>query len=75
MLLPLADEFADYEYPFLASVLQGSIQDRTSPYEVKTVAVRKSPVKSIGGFTVLPDYALEECPADYAGLMLIGGNT
>ena len=75
VLFVVLDQFADYEVPFLAAALQGRIQDKTSPYEVKTISVSREPVKSIGGFTVLPDYALAECPADYAGLILVGGNT
>lgn len=69
----ILEQFADYEYPFLAAALQERIQDKTSPYEVKTISVSKSPVKSIGGFAVLPDYSVEDYPADYAGLILIGG--
>lgn len=45
----------------------------TSPYEVKTVSVSKAPVKSIGGFTTIPDYGIEDVPADYTGVILIGG--
>jgi len=75
VLFVLLEQFADYEYPFLATALQDRIQDKTSPYEVKTISVSKNPVKSIGGFTVLPDFSVEEYPADYAGLILIGGNT
>lgn len=75
VLFVVLDEFADYEYPFLASALQGKILEKTSPYEVKTLSLGKNPVKSIGGFTVIPDYCVEDCPDDYAGLILIGGNT
>lgn len=75
VLFVILDEFADYEYPFLASALRGRIQDKTSPYEVKTVSINKNPKISIGGFTVIPDYSVEDCPDDYAGLILVGGNT
>ena len=75
VLFVLLDQFADYEYPFLATALQNRIQEKTSPYEVKAISINKNPVKSIGGFTVLPDYAVEDCPANYAGLVLIGGYT
>ena len=40
---------------------------------VKTVSVTKAPVVSCGGFTVLPDYSIDDIPADYAGIVLIGG--
>ena len=75
VLFVLLEQFADYEYPFLATVLQKGIQDKVSPFEVKTISVSKNPVKSIGGITVLPDYSVADCPADYAGLILIGGDT
>ncbi|MDR2932964.1 MAG: glutamine amidotransferase, partial [Oscillospiraceae bacterium] len=74
LLFVVIDQFADYEYPFLASALQGRIKDKTSPYDVKTLSVSKEPVKSMGGFTILPDYSVDDYPADYAGLVLIGGN-
>jgi len=60
VLFIILEQYADWEYAFLASALQGSIKDKTSPYEVKTVSLSKSPIKSIGGFTTLPDYGLED---------------
>jgi putative intracellular protease/amidase len=39
------------------------------------LSISTDPVKSIGGFTVLPDYGIENYPADYAGVVLIGGNS
>ena len=73
VLFIILEQYADWEYAFLASALQGSIKDKTSPYEVKTVSLSKSPIKSIGGFTTLPDYGLEDMPTDCAGMILIGG--
>lgn len=67
--------FADWEGAFLANALQDRIQDKESDYEVKTVAVSAAPVKSLGGFTVQPDYTVDNCPADYAALVLIGGTS
>lgn len=75
VLFALPDQFADYEAPYLTCALQGRIQDQTSPYEVKTLSVRREPIQSIGGFTALPDYCVEDYPKDYAALILIGGNT
>jgi putative intracellular protease/amidase len=68
-------QYADWECAFLATALQDRIKDKTSDYEVKTLSVSGSPVKSIGGFTTLPDYSIETCPADFAALVLIGGTT
>lgn len=75
VLFVILEPFADYEYPFLATALQDQIKDKTSNYEVKTLSVSKDPVKSTGGFTVLPDYSLEDYPADFAALVLIGGKS
>ena len=44
-----------------------------SQYVVKTVAPTREPVLSMGGFKVLPDYSIDNIPADYAGVVLIGG--
>ena len=73
VLFIILEQYADWEYPFLASALQGSIQDKTSPYEVKTLSLSKNPVKSMGGFTTIPDYGIEDIPAVYTGIILIGG--
>ena len=76
VLFLILDQFADWEYAFLASALMGQILDRTSHYDVKTVSLRREPVRSIGGFTVLPDYSVDDLlPEDFAGLILIGGNS
>lgn len=75
VLFVILDQFADFEYPFLATALQDRIQDKTAPFEVKTISVSKDPVKSIGGFTVVPDESVEEYQDDYAALILIGGKT
>lgn len=73
VLLVILDQYADWEGAFLACALQGAIEDKTSPYEVKTVSVGGGPVKSIGGFTTIPDYDVDNIPQDYAGVVLIGG--
>ena len=75
VLFVILEQFADFEYPFLATALQGKMLDKTTDYEVKTVSVSKAPIKSMGGFTVIPDYEVQDCPADYAALVLIGGNS
>ena len=73
VLFVILDQYADWEYSFLAATLQHRIEDKTSPYEVKTLSIDKNPVKSIGGFTTIPDYGIESFPSDYAGIILIGG--
>ena len=42
-------------------------------YVNKVVAPTLEPVKSIGGFRVIPDYSFDTMPEDYAALVLIGG--
>ncbi len=70
----ILDQYADWEYCFLAVALQDKILDMVSPYEVKTLSTR-TPVKSIGGFTTIPDYTVDEFPADCAGIVLIGSKS
>lgn len=74
ILFVLLNEFADWEGAYIAPNLNSGVEPGSpSKYVVKTVAVTKEPVVSIGGFKVLPDYAITDIPADYAGLVLIGG--
>lgn len=42
-------------------------------FENKIVSLTTNPVKSIGGFSVLPDYDLNNVPQEYDALILIGG--
>ena len=73
VLFIILEQYADWEYSFLASALQGRIQDKTSPYEVKTVSINVNPIKSIGGFTTVPDYGINDVPSEFAGIILVGG--
>ncbi len=52
----ITDLYADWEYAFLAAVLQDGISNRPSKYEVKTMSVSEQQVKSIGGFVTISDY-------------------
>ena len=73
VLFIILEPYADWEYSFPAVALQDRINDKTSPYEVKTVSLNRNPVKSIGGFTTIPDFGIEDIPTDYAGIILVGG--
>lgn len=73
VLFAILEQYADWEYAFLATALKGPIMDKHSPYEVKTLSASGAPLKSIGGFTTLPDYSIATAPQDYAALILIGG--
>jgi putative intracellular protease/amidase len=70
ILFVLVEPFADWEAAYLSSLL---LALGGQCYEVKTVSLTKAPVKSLGGFTILPDYAMDEIPAEFAGVILTGG--
>ncbi len=70
ILFILVEPFADWEAAYLSSLLTAIGGSR---YEVKTVSLTKEPIKSLGGFTILPDYSIEALPKDFAGVILIGG--
>jgi putative intracellular protease/amidase len=74
ILFVLLKDFADWEGAYIAPYLNyGCGPDIESKYVVKTVSVTNDPVISCGGFKVLPDYSINDIPADYAGIVLIGG--
>lgn len=75
VLFVLLDEYADWEAASLAAALNEEPEGEGQPFDVKTVSLTKDPIKSIGGFTVLPDYGVDDVPEEYAGLILIGGNS
>ncbi|MGH2318482.1 type 1 glutamine amidotransferase family protein [Planococcus sp. SE5232] len=75
VLFVLLDEYADWEAASLAAALNEEPEGEGQRFDVKTVSLTKDPVKSIGGFTVLPDYGVDDVPDEYAGLILIGGNS
>ncbi|WP_050697663.1 type 1 glutamine amidotransferase family protein [Anaeromassilibacillus senegalensis] len=70
ILFMVLDQYADWEAAYLSSALYMLGQGK---YEVKTVSLTQKPVRSIGGFHVLPDLAIDSVPADYEALILIGG--
>lgn len=70
----LLNEFADWEGAYISTRLnQGIKPGNPIKYTVKTLSISKEPIRSIGGFNVLPDYGINDMPEDYAGLVLIGG--
>ena len=69
VLFVILSPYADWEAATLAAELNGE-----EDYCVKTVSVSKEPVRSIGGFSVTPDYTIEEAlNMEFTGLILIGG--
>lgn len=71
VLFVLLNEFAEWETTPLAAAI-----NQSKDFYVKTVSTSLAPVQSIGGFSVNPDYDTAQALAkDFAGLLLIGGNS
>ncbi|MGK7379098.1 type 1 glutamine amidotransferase family protein [Planococcus sp. 1R117A] len=75
VLFVVLDEYADWEAASLAAALNEKPEQGEQKYEVKTVSLSKEPVSSIGGFRTVADYTVDEVGDDFAGLVLIGGNS
>ncbi len=75
ILYILLPDFAEHEMVFLAeAVASDEYALKENPkYVNKFVAPTMEPVKSIGGFRLLPDYSFDTMPDDYAALVLVGG--
>lgn len=69
ILIFIFDGYADWEPAYLCSELNS--QD--TGYAVKTVGLDREPKVSMGGFRILPDYSVEDAPADFYMLVLTGG--
>ena len=64
------DGFADWEAALALCEIR-----RPGDYRVRTVALDRRPVQSMGGLTVLPDVALDEIDDERAVLMILPGGT
>ncbi len=75
ILYILLPDFAEHEMVYLAeAVASDEFALKENPkYVNKFVAPTMEPVKSIGGFRLLPDYSFDTMPDDYAALVLVGG--
>ena len=74
VIFVLLNEFADWEGAYISTCLNIGVKPGSPiKYTVKTLSTSKNPIRSIGGFNVLPDYGINDMPEDYAGLVLIGG--
>lgn len=71
----LLPDFAEHEMVYLAQAIASDEYSlKESPkYVNRIVAPTMEPIKSIGGFRMLPDYTVDTMPEDYAALVLIGG--
>ncbi|QHJ72102.1 type 1 glutamine amidotransferase family protein [Planococcus halotolerans] len=76
VLFVILEQYADWEAAAIAAALNEDPEHgEKKKYIVKTVSLDGEPVTSIGGFKVLPDYSVDTAPEDFAGLILIGGNS
>ncbi len=75
ILYILLSDFAEHEMVYLAEAIASdefSLKENPK-YINKFVASTLDPIKSIGGFRIMPDYSFDTMPDDYAALVLIGG--
>jgi putative intracellular protease/amidase len=70
------DTLADWEPSFaIAGINSPSVSPTTVSYRVQTVGLDRTPVRTMGGVTILPDLALSELePAESAMLILPGSD-
>ncbi|MDO4171999.1 MAG: DJ-1/PfpI family protein [Prevotellaceae bacterium] len=75
MLYVLLPDYAAHEVVYLSqAVASDEFALKENPkYVNRVVAPTLEPVRSIGGFSTLPDYSFDTMPDDYAALVLIGG--
>lgn len=75
ILYILLPDFAEHEAVYLSQAVASDeyALKETPKYVNKVVAPTLEPVRSIGGFRIMPDYSFGTMPEDYAALILIGG--
>lgn len=71
------ETLADWEPGFaIAGINKPAFQTQPGRYSIKTVGLTPTPVKTMGGVTLLPDLTLDQLePAQSAMLILPGGDT
>lgn len=75
VLFVVLEQYADWEAAAIAAALNEEPEQGEKKFIVKTVSIDGESVTSIGGFKVLPDYSVDTAPDNFAGLVLIGGNS
>ena len=71
VLFVILNDFADWEAAPLAAAI-----NQKDGWQVQTVSLTKAPIRSMGGFTVLPDMTVDEAMnTDFTGTILIGGKS
>ena len=69
ILVFIFDGYADWECAYVCPELRGA------GFTVRTVAENREICTSMGGLRVVPDYTVDDFPADFSLLLLPGGNT
>lgn len=64
---------ADWEPAFAAAHINRPFPGVSSGYSVKTVGLDRSPVRSMGGLTVVPDLGLSELSASDSAMLILPG--
>ncbi|WP_437681913.1 type 1 glutamine amidotransferase family protein [Sorangium sp. So ce131] len=73
--LLVLDTLADWEPGFAIAHINRPAPGVPSPYRARTVGLDSSPVRTVGGVTILPDLSLDELrPADSSLLILPGAD-
>lgn len=68
--LYLLNTMADWEVGHITSAIQTA---KNSDYQLKTVAITKEPIQTMGGLTVIPDCTLNEIDTSDMGAILLPG--
>lgn len=73
--LYVLDTLADWEPGYITAELNTGryFKAGAAPYSVKTIAVSKAPITTMGGLKILPDYTIEEVRLEDARLLLLPG--
>ena len=76
VLYVLLPDYAAHEMVYLSeAIASDEFALKENPkYVNKVVAPTLEPVKSIGGFRVIPDYSFDTMPEDYAALGMVWNN-
>ena len=76
VLYVLLPDYAAHEMVYLSeAIASDEFALKENPkYVNKVVAPTLEPVKSIGGFRVIPDYSFDTMPEDYAALVPISSS-
>lgn len=69
VLIFISNGYADWE----AGYISAELNKPESEYKVRTVSLNSDNVQSMGGFTVIPDYNIDNIPSQFEMLILIGG--